>query len=156
MSTFDIDELVDLDNQVTEVSGWRVEQPRPEEATVSATEEALGFQFPPTFRHFIANSRYYAGITQDVNRPLGLVWFNRLFHGGGDYYLPDFLILFMGGHDGACYCFDSRFRDESGECPVVYWDAEEMGEQDVESLHSKHMTFVQFLESIVDNELKRL
>lgn len=152
-----LDEAIEFHNQVIEANGRSLQQPRPTEKTIRATENALGFSFPPSFRRFIVKSRYYGSIEEDLNPPLSLVSLNRLFHeDSNEHYLPKFLILFMGGHDGDCNCFDSRFRDESGECPVVYWDAENMREQDVESLQPTYANFLEFLEFITAYQLKRL
>ena len=160
-----LDDTIDFYNEVTEAiydkmpdqSIRPVPQPRPTEETIQATEAALGFTFPPTFRRFIVRARYYLSITADLNHPYSLVYENQWLHEKSEeYYLPKFLILFMGGHDGDCNCFDSRFRDENGECPVVYWDAENMTEKDIEGLKPTHSSFLEFLAFITEHELKRL
>jgi hypothetical protein len=159
-----IDDAIDFYNEVCEANYDKMADqsirpaplPRHTEETIRATEDALGFMFPPTFRQFIIKSRYYGFIQKDLNHPHSLVYTNRWIHEDNEWYLPKFLILFMGGHDGDCNCFDSRFRDENGECPVVYWDAENMREQDIEGLKPTHTSFLEFLEFITAYKLNRL
>lgn len=108
-----------------------------------AVEEALGFRFPPSFRRFLFLNPYYCWRE--------MVHENEVFHERDeDGFLPEFLILFMGGPDGDCSCFDSRSRGEDGEVPVVYWDSESMTEADIGTLQPLYSSFAGYLQFLTN------
>ena len=139
----ELDELIQLYSMAVEERGRAVVQPRQSEAEVEAMEEALSFRFPPSFRRFLFTCPYYAW--------RALMAENEVYHERDeDGFLPEPLILFMGGPDGDCICFDSRSRGEDGEVPVVYWDLENMNEGDIGTLQPLYSSFIGYLQFLTD------
>ena len=153
----DIDYAIDFYILATEeLYGQRaLKSPIATESAVEATEIALSFQFPPTFRRFIQRCPYFSGISCQTYKPGGIVWDNEWYHEQSENgFLPAFLILFMGGHDGDCYCFDSRIRDKHGECPVVYWDYGSMNSDDISGLKPLHDDFLHHLKFLTGYKIE--
>lgn len=99
------------------------------DALVAAAEQALGVDFPPSYRAFVkelgaggAAAREFYGITSDnfttATIPNG-IWLT--LQERQDSGLPDHLIVVFDDGDGSYLALDTSRRDDSGENPVVEW-----------------------------------
>ena len=102
--------------------------PRSEEV-VSAAEDLIGHEFPPTYRDFVLRygcgdirGQEFYGITQDAIHDNGIpssIWYtlNQRQECGFPHHL---LIVYELG-DGSLSCLDFSQRRVDGECPIVIW-----------------------------------
>jgi SUKH superfamily protein len=106
--------------------------PRPTTHTeLTAAEEALGCQFPDSYRWFQLEFGNVAHGPVDIYsvltpEPSGVNIVGINLDARHDAYprLPAHLIAFSDSGGGDLLCFDTSIRRD-GECPVVWWDHEE-------------------------------
>jgi len=155
----ELDYAIKLYNLATEEwsQGRAIKNPLPSDSDIKAVEDTLSFIFPPSFRRFLELCPYYGGLQpRAATYPLSIIWDNRIYHEESeDGFLPQFLVLFMGAHDGDCECFDSRLRDKNGEVPIVFWEYYEMTEDDTIDLQARYANFLEYLKFITDLKLTR-
>ena len=124
-----LDQLVDL-----YAVGFSAEYPgcrasAPTAASISRINSTLGIVLPPIFIAFAQKcaaygGSYFASIGEDYGNPCHILRVNEEFHArGARWCVPSWLIVVTHIYDGDCNGLDSRRRGESGEYPVVYWDA---------------------------------
>jgi len=97
------------------------------DASIEADELALSIRFPASVRYFMQYSNFgYPLVGPGDPRRQTITWLNDYYRNNFDWVMPQELVMFSGGHDGDCDCFDTRTTDADGEYPIVYWDLESM------------------------------
>lgn len=100
-----------------------------EEQLVAAAEQALGIDFPPSYRAFllrfgcgdIEGLEFY-GLIDDDFRTSSIpnsIWLTLQERESG---LPDHLVLIFSTGDGTYYALDTKRTQVDGECAVVSYD----------------------------------
>lgn len=105
------------------------------EAEVAAAESSLGNSFPKSYRHFLrcfgwarfSHEELY-GIGSDVPTGLNLVRNALAERQEMAPAMPRYLVPVMNDGAGNHYCLDTGSL-ATGECPIVFWDHEQGGEQ---------------------------
>ena len=98
---------------------------------VAAAEAALGVKLPPSYHNLVTSVGpadfdwvYWPG--NELPPGLDLVRINTRA------LWPEFLVAVCGDGGGDEACFDTRFRDPSGEYPIVRWNHETNDEHSTE------------------------
>ncbi len=131
MSMQDLDSGFDLVDEYSEEADFEgAKSPN----LVARAEQALGLDFPPTYRRFllelgcgdIAGEEFFGIIGDDfVNSsvPNG-IWATLTERNTG---LPPALVVVGAVGDGSLFALDTSTRDANRECPVVVWRAGQQG-----------------------------
>jgi len=119
-------------------NGVRQDYRAPTRDEIESAEDALGEELPPSFRRFLAK---WTGITPDFLNLLvvdgtmedapGIVETNEQQRGEG---LPDYLIAFHTDGVGSYVVFDTRSRNDRGECAIRTWDFELTPEENLDEI----------------------
>jgi SMI1-KNR4 cell-wall len=94
-------------------------------------ESFLEAPLPPAFKVFLAHAGSYRlpyweifWVGDHSPGDYDIIEANRSEREDADPALPSFLITFHNNGMGDQLCFDTRFPDQTGECPIVFWDHE--------------------------------
>ncbi|MEM8783222.1 MAG: SMI1/KNR4 family protein [Planctomycetota bacterium] len=113
--------------------------PAPTDAQIAEAHALLGRPLPPSYLDFIAEAGtlmppdwdlYWVGPPDMLRR--NLVVANQVERDHDGCPLPEFLIAFFDDDTGDQYCFDTRRPDEAGEYPVVLWDRDRAGREQLD------------------------
>lgn len=121
-----------------QAGGVRQDYRPPTRVEIEGAEEALGEEFPPSFRRFLMQ---WDGTTPDFLNLLvidgtsedapGIVETNEQQRSEG---MPDFLIAFHTDGVGTYVVFDTRSRNDAGECAIRTWDHELSPEENLDEI----------------------
>jgi len=139
MSRADLDEALRLIADNADAADFEGNKP---ESLILSAEEALGLDFPPSYREFlghlgcgdIAGAEFYGIITdpiadEGVPNTVWLTLDERASAG-----LPRELILVADTGDGGYYALDTSQRSSAGECPIVLLDPHSEGDKNGRTL----------------------
>lgn len=118
--------------------GWKAVPSSVTDADLDALEVETGLPYPPLYRDFL-KYRHFVDLTEIgfyFERHLEDEWRKMLRSSYFDAYYPERILgrglLPFGSEtliDAGHVCFDTRHRRDDGDCPVVYWDHEWVGDE---------------------------
>jgi hypothetical protein len=118
--------------------GWKAIPSTATDGNLNELERETGLPFPPLYRDFL-KYRHFVDLTEAgvrFERHLPNDWVKILrgayFHSWPRERILDVGLLPFGSEsqmDAGPVCFDTRHRNEDGDCPVVFWDHEWVGDE---------------------------
>lgn len=111
--------------------GWKIVPSTVTDQELNELEKHLGLKYPPLYRAFLQSYHFYElGELRFCSHALHN-WRHKLEEIYKDYsrLIKIGLIPFAEESlmDAGAVCFDTRFREDNGDCPVVFWDHEWVG-----------------------------
>lgn len=139
---------------------WKAVASTVTETDLDRLEGILQLRFPPSYRAFLQYRHFYAlteggvrferhviGRWEDTLLDLYESWDPERIVGIG--LIPFGSETFM---DAGPVCFDTRRRQQDGECPVVFWDHEWIGrENEVQPMFSSSRKMFEALRFLAEN-----
>lgn len=138
--------------------GWKPIKSEVTDEELHSLESTIGIEFPKSFKYLLKYKHYYSLVLKDKaihlisNIPertlqgleLGLLenWYPKNLIELGYIYFAEF-------HDYGLLCFDSNFKEDDNEFPIVYFNQE-----DLSQAHPYAENFRDLLESEPDRSNK--
>lgn len=124
----------------------------PKQSQIDVAERALKLTFPPGFRVFLDSAGSYQlpfwqtyWVGDDSLGYRNIVKANRCIREEVDEPLPPFLVTFAPSGGGDHECFDTRYPDERGEYPIIFWDHEMSAAENMADLEPLYSSFAEWL-----------
>lgn len=143
--------------------GWKAIPSSVTELDLDTLERETGLPFPPLYREFL-RYRHFLSLTEcgiRFQRHLPTNWSHVLrkayYHSWPRERILDVGLLPFGSEsmiDAGPVCFDTRQRDATGDCPVVFWNHEWIGtEKEIQPLFSSSARMFKCLHFVACNDL---
>ncbi len=142
--------------------GWKAIPSNVTDADLDALEVETGLAYPPLYRDFL-RYRHFVDLTQigvAFERHLPAEWRENLRSLYFKAFYPERILgrglLPFGSEtfmNAGLVCFDTRFRRDDGDCPVVFWDHEWVGdEQEIQPMFSSGAAMFRCLALAADTD----
>jgi hypothetical protein len=111
--------------------GWKIVPSTVTQEQLDGLENTIGLQFPPLYRSFLQSYHFYDLHEMHFYRHPIHTWQNALTFAYKSYAELIAIGLIPFGEeslmDAGAICFDTRYTNENGDCPIVFWDHEWVG-----------------------------
>ena len=143
-------------------SGWKAVPSSVTDADLDALEIETGLGYPPLYRDFLKYLHFVelTSVGVDFERHLAADWHRTLRDLYFRAYDPERILgrgLLAFGREtfinAGLVCFDTRSRGGDGDCPVVFWDHEWIGdEQEIQPMFSSSARMFRCLALAADTD----